>query len=56
MKKQTQTYLIVGGLAAVAWYFYRQQNPAGSPATPEEQARSAAATLSANLAQTLGVP
>lgn len=56
MNKQTKTLLTVGALAAVAYYFYRQQNPAGSAATPQEVAQSAATTLSANMAAALGLP
>lgn len=56
MSKDMQTLLVVGGLAAVAYYLYRQQSPAGSAATPQEVAQSAAATLDANLAAALGVP
>jgi hypothetical protein len=54
MSKDFQTLLVVGGIAAVAYYLYRQQVPAGSAATPQEEAQSAASTLDANLAAALG--
>lgn len=56
MTKDTKTLLTVGALAAVAYYLYRQQNPAGSPETAQEAAQSAATTLSANMAAALGLP
>lgn len=53
MTKQTKTILTVGALAALAYYFMKQS--AGSAATPQEVAQSAATTLDANLAAALGV-
>lgn len=53
MTKQTKTLLTVGALAAVAYYLMKQNS--GSAATPQEVAQSAASTLSADLASTLGV-
>lgn len=55
MDKQTQNLLMIGAGLAVAYYLYTQQNSVpGSAATQEEEAQSAASTLSANLADVLG--
>jgi hypothetical protein len=48
--------LLYGGLAVGAYLLwqYLQANPAGSPATAQEEAQAAASTLSANIAAATG--
>jgi len=56
VNKQTKTFLTVGALAAVAYYFWKNSN-SSSPATPGEVAASGVATapgiVGSNLSQGL---
>jgi hypothetical protein len=55
MTKQTQTYLILGAIAAAAYYFLKMAPASGNAETATEAAQSAASTLQANLNATLGL-